>query len=247
MKIQPEDEKIKVEIKGSDSDQLNKDSLSKPPSLQDEKARLKDTLKQIPTSSETAKHSKKNKWKPGLLFSAGISGVGNNFLGLVNSHPYDYLNSARTRVSTGALSNSYHREQNQHLVLWPAYLQKNISAKIKTCAGINFKSFNTSNKVGTRNDTTGLYNSQNSVNTYKNHYNFIELPVTLKIQIGRGKNIPLFWQGGFVVSELISSNALQFNQISGLYYTNNSIFNKTQIGLNTSISAPCFQNKKIQF
>ena len=95
------------------------------------------------------------------------------------------------------------------------FAERNISAKTKLVLGINFKSFNTSNKVGIRNDTTGLYNSQNSVNTYKNHYNFIELPVTLKIQIGRGKNIPLFWQGGFVVSELISSNALQFNPISG--------------------------------
>jgi hypothetical protein len=243
--IQSENEKIKAEIKDSAYDILNTDSLSKPPSLHDEKAKVKDTLKQILTSPETAKHSKKNKWKPGILISAGISGVGNNFLGLVNSAPYDYLNSPAAGQGTGPRASAWPSGTRSAFgFMAGVFAERNVSAKIKLVTGINFKSFNTSNKVGIRNDTTRFYNSQNSINTYKNHYNFIELPVTLKIQIGRGKNIPLFWQGGLVVSELVSSNALQFNPVSGLYYTNNSIFNKTQIGLNTSISAALLSNQK---
>ena len=125
MEIQSENEKIKVEIKDSAYDKLNKDSLSKPPSLQDEKAKLKDTIKQIPASSETVKHSKKNKWKPGLLFSGGISGVGNNFLGLVNS-PARLFKFFNTGFRPGTRTFPSLQEQNQHLVLWQAYLQKEI-------------------------------------------------------------------------------------------------------------------------
>jgi len=47
-----------------------------------------------------------------------------------------------------------------------------------------------------------------------------------------------------VVSQLISSNALQYNQNSGWYYKDNTLFNKTQIGLNTALSASLFSRQK---
>jgi len=43
-----------------------------------------DTSKQKQTNTETVKQSKKNKWGFGILFSGGISGVGNDFLALSN-------------------------------------------------------------------------------------------------------------------------------------------------------------------
>jgi len=243
--IDSENEKIRVGIKDSTHDTLNKDSLSKLPSSQDEKPRVKDTLKQTLISSERVKHSKKNKWAPGVLISGGISGVGNNFLGLVNSAPYDYTTSPGQVGGPGPMPlASPSATRSAFAFMAGVFAETNILAKGRLAAGINFKSFNTSNKVGNRNDTTGFYNSANTVHRYHNHYNFIELPVTLKIQIGSGKNMPLFWQGGFVISELIGSNALQFNPISGTYYNNNSILNKTQFGLNTSVSAALFSKQK---
>ena len=40
------------------------------------------------------------------------------------------------------------------------FTEKNISPKVKLGLGISFKSFKTSNQVGTRNDTTGFYDYQ---------------------------------------------------------------------------------------
>ena len=118
--------------------------------------------------------------------------------------------------------------------------EKNITTNTKISIGLNFTTFRSLYKVGNRNDTTGFYNSQNAVHNYNAHFEFVELPVSLKIQFGKSKDLPLFWQGGIVLSQIISTNALQFDPYSGKYYLDNSVFNKTQVGLNSSISVELF-------
>jgi hypothetical protein len=59
------------------------------------------------------------------------------------------------------------------------------------------------------------------------------------------KALPLYWQAGINISQLISSNALQFQSSPGLYYKDNSLFNKTQFGLITAISATLFSKQKV--
>src|SRR4029077_16726001 len=98
--IQVENEKITAEAKDPAYDAVNKDSVSKPVSVLNEKASVKDTLQKISASSQTLKNSKKNKWRPGLLFSAGISRVGNDFLGFANTSPLDYLNNSNGQGTT---------------------------------------------------------------------------------------------------------------------------------------------------
>jgi tetrahydromethanopterin S-methyltransferase subunit G len=204
------------------------------------------------TNTETVKQSNKNKWKFGILFSGGISGAGNNFLGLNNSIPKDFSNS----VTPGQTN------PGQTLQILPSLIksgfgfvtgvlaEKSISQKTKFALGINFKSFNTSIRLY---DSSGIYRAAayslspgvNKYIRYVNHFNFIEVPVSIKIQIGKGKNIPLVWQGGLAVAELISSNALQINSYNGYYYyRDNSIFNKTQIGFNTGFFASLFSKQK---
>jgi hypothetical protein len=56
--------------------------------------------------------------------------------------------------------------------------------------------------------------------------------------------LPLFWEGGVTISRLLNSNALQFDPSSGNYYNDNSAINKTQLGLNTSISISLFSKHK---
>lgn len=245
----PVSEKINDE-KDSADDKLNKDSLLKAPSLQNKMAKAKDTLQQTPSSPAIVKHVKKNRWKPGLLFSGGISSVSNSFLNEDKSLNLTDPNSAGS-FPPGITPQPSATKSGFGFMIG-AFAEKNISPKTKLELGISFKSFSTSNKVGTRNDTTGFYdyraqysaNTYNVYNIYNNHYNFIELPITLKVQLGRGKNLPFFWEGGLLISELISSNALQFNQGSGYYYKDNSFFNKTQIGLNTAISVSLFSKQK---
>jgi hypothetical protein len=254
--IPPANEKINDEKdsgydkKDSAHNKLNKDSLSKLPSSQNEMAKAKDTLQQTASSPAIVKHVKKNRWKPGLFFSGGISSVSNSFLSEDKSLNLTDPNSSGS-LPPGITPQPSATKSGFGFIIG-AFAEKNISPKTKLEFGISFKSFSTSNKVGRRNDTTGFYdyrtqyssNTYNVYNTYSNHYNFIELPVTLKVQIGRGKKMPFSWEGGLIISELISSNALQFNQGSGYYYKDNSLFNKTQIGLNTAISVTLFSKQK---
>jgi hypothetical protein len=242
---------INRESGDSIQEEINSDSLSNPVTGN---VATKDngTSKQKPAHAEAEKPLNKNKWKFGILFSGGISGVGNNFLGLNNSIPKDFSNS----VTPGQTN------PGQTLQILPSLIksgfgfvtgvlaEKSISQKAKFTLGINFKSFNTSIKLY---DSAGIYRAAayslspgvNKYGSYINHFNFIEVPVSIKIQIGKGKNIPLVWQGGFAVAELISSNSLQINPYAGYnYYHDNSIFNKTQIGFNTGFFASLFSKQK---
>jgi len=221
-------------------EKANIDSLLRT-SVENEVTKNTDTSNKKQTNTAITKQSNKNKWKLGILLSGGISGVGNNFLALNNSLPAAYS----TSVNQGPPSSSQ---------LFPSliksgfgfmagvFAERSISQKTKLISGINFKSFNTSIKLY---DSSGTYSARSGANNYSNHFNFIEVPASIKIQIGKGKNIPLVWQGGFVVSELISSNALQINPYTGYYYYHdNSIFNKTQIGFNTALFVSLFSKQK---
>ena len=232
-------------------EKINSDSLSNPVTAN---VATKDngTSNQKPAHAEAEKQVNKNKWKFGILFSGGISGVGNNFLGLNNSIPEDFSNSAAPGQTN----------PGQTLQILPSQIksgfgfvagvlaEKSISQKTKFELGINFKSFNTSislyDSAGTyRAAVYSLSSSLNKSISYINRFNFIEVPFSIKIQIGKGKNIPLVWQGGFSVAELINSNALQINPSAGYnYFHDNSIFNKTQIGFNTAFFASLFSKQK---
>ena len=54
----------------------------------------------------------------------------------------------------------------------------------------------------------------------------------------------MFWNAGINISHLISSKALQFQSNPGVYYHDNSMFNKTQFGLHTGFSIVLFAQQK---
>jgi cytoskeletal protein RodZ len=207
--------------------------------FKNEVTKKSDTSKKKQVTTATIKLSKKNKWKFGISFSGGISSVGKDFLALSNPPVYSipgFLNpggvqsvfsSSGTKAGFGFIAE--------------VLAEKNILKKIKFISGINFRSISTSFKLY---DFAGTYYARTASNKYVNHFNFIEVPLSLKIQIGKGKNLPLSWQGGISISELISSNALQLNPSAGYYYNDNSIFNKTQIGFNTGLFVTLFSKQK---
>ena len=119
-----------------------------------------------------------------------------------------------------------------------------ISSKVKISFGINYKNLTTSNLVGQKNDSTGAYSARNLQNKYENNFKFIELPLQIKVQLGNGKRLPVYWIGGLTLSQLLSSNALQFDPGTGIYYKDNSLLNKTQIGLTTGFSTALLENQK---
>jgi len=213
-------------------------------------AKTADTLKQEQSIPKFKKKLPRNQWRTGVLFAAGLSNVGNNFLAINNSAYYSYDPGFNNSTSGGSpQGNFYYPSNPRHSFGFRVgvFEERNISPKTKIAFGLNFKSFRIKNKVGNVISGTGtsadLYSAQNAINNYNNYFNFIELPVNFKAQIGMNKNIPLSWQAGIVISQLINTNALQFNP-AGYYYKNNSLFNKTQLGLNTGLFATLFSKQK---
>jgi hypothetical protein len=92
-------------------------------------------------------------------------------------------------------------------------------------------------------DSAGYFLSANAINTYHNYYHFIELPVLFQFKIS-SKKIPMFFSAGVSISNLISSNAVQFNNATRYYYHDNSLFTKTQFGFSTGLSAEFFSKQK---
>ncbi len=196
-----------------------------------------------------AKISKK--WNVGFVLSGGISHVGNQFLGLGYSNA-DYLRaySSSNPGQSVSVSNPS-KVKNAFGFIAGIFFEKAIASKTKFSFGINYKEFNTSNLVGQSNDSSKSFSSVNANSRYNNNFKFIELPLKVSVQLGSNKKFPLLWSGGITLSQLIKSNALQFDPSASstdpfakAYFTDNSLFNKTLLGLNTSFSTIVFSNKK---
>ncbi|KAA9039173.1 PorT family protein [Ginsengibacter hankyongi] len=230
--------KMKNEFKDSVHEKINGVTSSKPVAV-NAATKDSDTLKNKKANTATVKQSKKNKWKFGILFSGGISGVGKDFLALNNPPVYSSPGSLNSGGSQSAFSSSITKSGFGFIA--GVFAEKNISKKAKLVSGINFKSFNISNKLY---DSSGRYSARLTTNKFIDHLSFVEVPFSIKIQIGKEKNIPLFLQGGLVLSELIYSNALQFSPTTGYYYKDNSLLNKTQVGLNTAILMSLYSRQK---
>lgn len=242
-------DKILSDVK-IDSNNTEKDIAAIGDSTIESKNKKDTTTKNIVAKKFVTAPSK-SRWQVGIFMAGGISHVGNQFLGLGNSSSADYLQSPGNNGSTGgAIIPSPSQIKNSAGYVVGIFLEKNISKKTKVLFGINYKEFNTSNLVGQKNDTTGGvyydYYSRNSnaKKQYNNNFKFIEMPLGIKVLLGDNKNFPVFWSGGITLSQLVKSNALQFDARSGIYYKENSLLNKTHLGFSTALSTTLFQNRK---
>ena len=186
----------------------------------------------------TAKN--KHSWNWGFSFSGGISGMANSFLG---SGQQSFASVSMSSGSQG--TNPYSTPsliKSSIAFVTGFYAEKNILQKIIFTTGLNYKLFSTTNTIGA--DSANYFRANSTVSTYHNFYHYIGLPIEFKFQIANSKKTQLYWNIGFSISQLISSNALQFNNSSGLYYHDNSQFNKTQIGFNTGLDIALFSKQK---
>lgn len=206
------------------------------------------------------KKQHKNPWDFGITFSGGTSVIGNNIL--EKHFPLLDLNSGGPQGgnSNGGNPGYYYRPspiKNSGAFMAGIFIKKNLSPKTKISLGISYKYYSVVNKVGKKiilplpasqySSLTSFYNSVNPVHSYRSNFHYLEVPATIKIQLNKNTNLPLFWNGGINISRLLGTNALQFTPVNGYYYKDNSIFNKTQFGLNTGISATFFTKGKRPF
>lgn len=228
--------------------------------LKSEKTAKRIIAKSDSSAKKRANNKQKNRWALGVTFSGGASLLGESLFGVDKSNSAYYQSSSVTSGS-GAIVNGgtpYYSPsaiQNSFAFIAGAFIEKNISSKTKMSLGISYKYFSLINKVGNRISpvfipsqyslsSDNFYSSYSTQNVYRNNFHYLELPVSVKFQLNNGRNIPLYWQAGINISQLISSNAVQFKPEGRLYYNDNSLFNKTQFGLSTGFSATLFSKQR---
>jgi outer membrane biosynthesis protein TonB len=239
-------------IENSNTDFITESSQSK---IKDENEKEESPSKKeiekdsaiINTAKISTVKKQKSVWKSGFSFSGGTSFSGQSLF----SEDKSALNYSSPGNSGGVPTTNYLPSNSTNSLAFSAgfFLQKHILNKSKISIGLNYKYFSTTNKVGSKIDSAqaNYYAAYSPVNPSKNFHNkfhFLEVPVTFGLRLNPNKSLPLYWNAGISISQLISTNALQFRSDRGIYYEDNSFFNKTQIGLNTGFSATLFSKNK---
>jgi hypothetical protein len=137
------------------------------------------------------------------------------------------------------------------------FVQRKISNRLSLSAGLQYTYLSARQVVGTKinNNRTvnrapstsqlvSTYYDANNTQEYTNKYHFIELPVTLHAQLNKGKRLPITWDIGFSMSRLVSTNALHYDGLGGVYYKDNTLFNKTQWTASAGFNIRLFNQSK---
>ncbi|MEO7766647.1 MAG: hypothetical protein ABIS01_04445, partial [Ferruginibacter sp.] len=222
--------------------ELIKDALQNNPLLEDTIAKTqmavskKDAATKLPVPGKSG-----NKWKLGLAFSGGITATQDSYLGVIGLGNADELKAfAVPSQSTGGTGGSTIPFTSSKLTpgfgyRFGIYLQKNISYQTSILIGLNYKRYASAIVVGNPvNNSSGLndimYSTGNTSN-YRNHFDFIELPISASLNLRKKNKLPIYLNAGLSIVQLLGSNALQFDTLSGAYFKNNAAFNKTLVSI----------------
>jgi hypothetical protein len=89
-----------------------------------------------------------------------------------------------------------------------------------------------------------------NLHNYSNQYYFISLPLSMQWKISA--DIPVYLEGSLSLNQMFYSNALIFDRRTGIYYSDKSVYNKTQLmtGLGVSyglLRSSWFIGPQVQF
>ncbi len=208
----------------------------------------------------------KTKWEIGFNFSLGFAATKSSYLGIIGLGSADEskaLDPAQSNAGAGSgagitIPYTPSKIKPGAGISMGVFIQKRISPKSNLQLGLNYKSYNSSMQIGNRVDSSlsfggNLFNRDNffyragTKGNYKNHFHFIELPVSMRIKLGKQNKLPVYLNSGFTISQLITTNALQFEALSGSYYRDNAAFNKTQFNISAGLLISLSRNTKNPF
>ena len=189
----------------------------------------------------------KNKWALGVTLAIGKSGTSNGYFTSANNRNYNYSSSPLN--NTGGNISSLPSAINSGVALTVGILATHkVTSKTNIVVGVNYKLLRTSMLVG--NDNTinnALAYGIGNAKTYYNNYHFIELPITFQLQVISIKKLPVFLDAGISISQLIHTNALQFDPAQGRYFIDNNLFRKTIVGLSAGLYINIANSKSAPF
>jgi hypothetical protein len=138
------------------------------------------------------------------------------------------------------------------------FAQRLFGRRISVSAGLNYYFITTHLETGGKVNSnlsvsvnnsvfasaSAYYLSGNSQN-YTNHFHFLELPVNVRLQLNRSNTLPVYWEAGISVSRLLATDALQYSDLSGIYYKSDNFYNKTQFNWQTALMLGFFEKKTL--
>ena len=210
---------------------------------------VSDNLQELATvKAGKQKQPAPNKWKLGFTIAGGKTLLGSSLFDLDNSAgraaelyyngpPNNSNNPPSYIIKTGI--------RNKASWLAGVSLQKPLGKRTAVSFGLNYQYFSTSNTIGERVTAAESQYSARIVNQsqqYVNHFHYLQVPVSLQLETLQNAAVPVTLEFGASVSQLLSSNALQYQQ--EIFYQNNSLFNKTQASLHVGVSVVPFSGAK---
>lgn len=210
------------------------------PSVIKDLSKKSDVAKKITPFSSSAK-----KWELGFSLAAGKFYLGDGInlgLGLEKNFASSDLSYSNPGPSSGigyyqpftgpssAVKNSIEFKAG-------VILRKPVFRKSSFSTGLGYAYYTNTILIGNQ-LPSGNYSSVGMLTSYRNNIHFIELPLSMRFQLNNQAKIPLHLTVGMTISQLISSDAMQYK--SGIYSVDNSYFQKTQIGFDAGFSATFF-------
>lgn len=198
----------------------------------------------------------KNKWKFGITVSGGSSWTEKNPDPINNNNSSASSNYNDPNFGLSSIPNTYVTLlsiQNSWAFIGGVFAERKISRKASLSFGLSYKYYSLVFTSGSEkysffnqssNLSRGFYSSMGKKISKRNNFHFLEIPASIKYRLLNSKTLPISLSGGIIVSQLISSNALQFSPQQGIYSGDNSLFNKTQLALQTGISTTLFPRSK---
>ena len=221
----------------------------------------------LDSASQKASPEKKRGFTWGVIAGAGSSSVNRGGIGGLFGGIFDGQKSMATDVASSPSNSSGNPItrtpspiKNGFSFNAGLFVQKKIAKRISVSSGLQYNQFTHSIMVGDRIDSSGAVQNAYGLSNvsgfyqartitiereYVNRFHFLELPLNVHIQLNRSRRFPLAWSGGLSLSYLLSTNALHFDSNTGLYYKDNSLFNKWLGSLSTGFSVGLFNSSRL--
>lgn len=206
----------------------------------------------------------KHPWEAGFSGGIGVSSLNQAFLKR-STVAAAYNNRNSMAAITGQPQINISKIQPDLSFWAGIFMQKQLLKNISVSFGLNLHYYSTRISTGDKVELNnyslslppaGLYTSQTissfaaapaaaprsypyytagDKQTFINRYYFLELPGSIQWQISRRRVLPLFWEAGFSLSYLMSSNALYYEPKAAVYYKDANVTNKLQFHLSTAL------------
>ncbi|MGN6401068.1 MAG: hypothetical protein ACTHMD_11480 [Flavisolibacter sp.] len=215
-----------------------------------------DTTNNAVATTKKSQKKKSPNWNFGVLANAGTSGIGKGLGSLSLNKSLDAM--AVSSPGTAPQNNNQNPSPVKNDISFSIgfVARKKLSDRISFSTGLQYNYYSSNITVGKMRQDSAVYNyslaqsfsryylnSGASFKDYHNQYHFISLPVSVDWQVL--KKVPLALQAGLSLQQLISTNALLYDAQNNIYFTDKSLFNKTQLFSNLGFSYAIINKEKM--